>query len=370
MAKRSQKISKTSYPPPRSVNRPAVSVIIPLYNVEKYIGECLDSLLAQTFQNFEVIVVDDCSTDSSPAIVESYAPKFDGRLRLERMIKKSKGGGGSIPRNVGFEFSRGEYIFFFDADDTITPTALEELYSLAKKFDADVVHCEKFYAVPDQLWNNAEYRKQLKPVNYLTGEKIFVTEPLIWEDNFEERIKFLRSKKLIWNIWAQLIRRDFILRNEIKMPDAVAQDMTFTICELCSAKKYVVVPNVVNFYRVRQNSVSSEQINARQLIKKWLRSVQHGVRYLDKFLGDNEFFARRPDLKYTVFDAFVSEMSSHLLGIYARVPAPALDELLRKEFADGDNVALMSFIFSFMNVQRIQQLQTQLKVNQFAAQAN
>ena len=66
---------------------PAVSVVVPLYNVEKYIGECLDSLLAQTFQDFEVVVVDDCSTDNNVKVVESYAPKFGGRLKLTRMKK-------------------------------------------------------------------------------------------------------------------------------------------------------------------------------------------------------------------------------------------------------------------------------------------
>ena len=78
---------------------PAVSAIIAMYNTEKYIGECLDSLLAQTFTNFEVIVVDDCSTDSSPAIVASYLPKFGGRLKVLRLKKNS--GNNGIPNNTG-----------------------------------------------------------------------------------------------------------------------------------------------------------------------------------------------------------------------------------------------------------------------------
>ncbi|MCR5833692.1 MAG: glycosyltransferase family 2 protein [Selenomonadaceae bacterium] len=87
-----------------------VSVIIPLYNVEKYIGEALDSLLAQTFKNFEVIVVDDCSTDSSCAIVENYKEKFNGRLTLFHMEENT--GSGAMPRNKGLYLSRGEYVTF------------------------------------------------------------------------------------------------------------------------------------------------------------------------------------------------------------------------------------------------------------------
>lgn len=121
----------------------AVSVIIPLYNAEKYIGECLDSVLAQTFQDFEVIVVDDASTDNSRAVVESYVEKFGGRLTVTNL--KENSGSGAMPRNKGLLLSQGEYIFFLDADDMITPTALEELYALAKDYKADVVYCEKFY---------------------------------------------------------------------------------------------------------------------------------------------------------------------------------------------------------------------------------
>lgn len=364
MAKHPKHFSRKSHmlhnPPPTAFNCPAVSVIIPLYNVEKYIGECLDSVLAQTFKDFEVIVVDDCSTDSSPAIVESYAPKFGGRLILLHMKKNS--GSAGFPRNKGIEFARGDYVYFFDSDDTITPTALEELYSLAKEYDADVVQCEKYYDVPEDSWYDAELRKRLKPYNYLTGEKILIHKPLVGENNFEERIKFFRQKKLIWNVVVQLIRREFIIKNNIKFCDIFAEDMLFSICELCAAKKYVVVPNAVYYYRTkRSGSTMTMRLEIAKQLHRQIKALTEGVEYLDKFLSDNEFFVRRPDLKYMLFDAFVSEMSSHLLGIYARVPAPALDELLRKEFG-GDNVALTSFIFNAMNIYRLQLMQSQQRI--------
>ena len=88
-----------------------VSVIIPMFNEEKYIGECLESILAQTFKDFELIVVNDCSTDSSVEVVESYAEKFGGRLKLFSTEKNS--GSGAVPRNKGLNFSCGEYIFLW-----------------------------------------------------------------------------------------------------------------------------------------------------------------------------------------------------------------------------------------------------------------
>ena len=329
-------------------NCPAISVIIPLYNAEKYIGECLDSILAQTFTNFEVIIVDDCSTDSSPAIVQSYAKHFGGRLRLMSMNKNS--GSGTEPRNFGLAYSRGEYIYFMDNDDVVAPTAFEELYTHAKNFDADVVQCEKYYNIPNKFWNDAAFRAQCKPYNYLTKEKIFVTEPLVWQNNFEERIKFFCQKKLIWNYWVQLIRRDFLIANAIKMVGIIADDMIFTICELCSAPKYVVVPNVIYFYRKRKDSLLHKKIAADKELDMVAAMLKDGVRYLDEFLNQRDFFAQRPNLKYALFNAFAKQILKSVYKIYAQVPASALDTILRKEFCDGDNTALTSFVFNMMNI--------------------
>ena len=347
---------------------PAVSVIIPLYNAEKYIGECLDSILAQTFQDFEVIVVDDCSTDSSCAIVESYAVKFDGRLRLLHMKKKS-GGGGSLPRNKGMDFSRGKYLYFMDADDTITPTAFEELYTLAEKFQADVIHCEKFYKIPDNIWHDKNLRAQLKADNHFTQGRLNVTEPTVLSEDLAERVEIFAARKLIWNYWAQLIRHDFILENSIRLQDAAAQDMIFTICELCTAKKYVVVPNVIYNYRVREGSVSKENIDAVTRIQKWVRTIKSGIAYLDNFLDNIEIFAKRPDLKYALFNAFVKQMIKGTHLAYRTIPVPELDRAFRKALSDGDNLALTSFLFNMINVQTFKMQQAQKKFQQFAAQS-
>ena len=345
--------------PPPSLPYPAVSVIIPLYNVEKYVGECLDSLLEQTFQNFEVIVVDDCSTDNSVAVVESYVEKFGGRLRLVKMKKNS--GSATAPRNMGLSLSRGEYIQFMDDDDTITPTALEEMYTLAKKFDADIVQCEKCFDVSDEFWSDAEYRKNLKPSCWPAGEKIFITKPTLLDENFERRAVEFTKRWLTWSVWLQLIRRDFIFENQIKFVGVVIDDMLFTLCEICSAKKYLVVPNVTYNHRVRADSLLwQDNRKLEKFLHSRLTMLREGVSYLDEFLNETEIFATRPDLKYLLFDMFTQEIRSHLTAIYAKVPAPALDEILRKEFVSDQ--ALTSFIFSLTNIQRLQLMQAQGRI--------
>lgn len=334
---------------------PAISVIIPLYNVEKYIGECLDSLLAQTFQDFEVIVVDDCSTDNSVAAVESYMPKFDGWLKLAHMEKNS--GGAGFPRNKGMELSRGEYIFFMDSDDTITPTALNDIYAIAKNFDADIVHFDSFYRIPETFWDNPKFRQNLKPHSY--RKCYYVSEPTLITSDFAERARLFQQGKFIWSICCNFIRRDFIINSTINFCNIFAEDMIFSMCMLCAANRYVVAPNVFYNYRIREGSTMNSQREIDSRLHRQIKSLKVGVKYLDEFLSGQKTFACRPDLKYLLFDAFIQEMIKYLIEIYAKVPAYALDESLRKEFGDGDNIALLTFAFSMMNIYRLQLIQAQ-----------
>ena len=124
------------------MNNVEISVVIPAYNVEKYVRECLDSILRQTFRNFEVIIVNDGSKDNTLEILREYESKYPEMIR----VINQENGGQSNARNNAFQYVRGDYITYIDADDYIWDDYLEKLYYCAKKNAADLVICsyEKF----------------------------------------------------------------------------------------------------------------------------------------------------------------------------------------------------------------------------------
>ena len=122
------------------MTNPKISVIVPVYKAEHYLARCVDTLLAQTFDDFEVILVDDGSPDNSGAICDEYALK-DKRVR----VIHQPNAGVSMARQKGLDNARGEYVIHADPDDWVEPDMLKELYAKAKEEDADMVICD-FYA--------------------------------------------------------------------------------------------------------------------------------------------------------------------------------------------------------------------------------
>ena len=273
---------------------PAVSVIIPMFNAAKYVGQCLESILAQTFTDFEVIIVDDCSTDSSCAIVESYASKFGGRLALLQLDRNT--GSGAVPRNTGLKFARGEYIFFADADDLLTLTALEELHTLAKNFDAEVVYCERHYkATPD-----------LSEIVIEGEQSDNVTRPTFESEDLTVRVDKYLHRDFFGTPWSKFVRRDFIVDNEIFFPPCkIAEDDIWTSELVLSAKKFLRVPNIVYVFRKSTDSVSRTEKTPLQTVIFWTDPIAHGVKVLNEFMKCREFFRENPDQRYNILEAFI-----------------------------------------------------------------
>lgn len=124
-----------------------ISVIVPVYNVEPYVEKCLDSILAQTYSDLEVLVIDDGSTDGCGEISDRYAEQ-DHRIQ----VFHTENHGLSAARNIGLDHVNGQYIGFVDSDDWIDPDMYEELHNIIQKTDADIVTC-RFY---QEYWNKTE----------------------------------------------------------------------------------------------------------------------------------------------------------------------------------------------------------------------
>lgn len=281
-----------------SFDSPSISVIIPMYNVEKYIGECLSSLLAQTFQNFEVIIIDDGSTDSSCAVVESYIPKFGERLSLYPMGKNTKHPGEL--RNIGLTHARGEYIYFMDSDDALIKTGLEELYTLAKEYDADVVYCERYYmstGIGEDFVKNIHVAKgKIQPPPY-------VDKPILESEDLSERVQNVLNRRYWGTPWLKLIRHNLLKEHKIVFPALKSsEDDIWNYGLIFSAKKWLRVPNMVYVRRMREDSITSTKKTPQQTVNFWLKPIFFGLKEIDKLMSQIKFFQDNPQERYAILE--------------------------------------------------------------------
>lgn len=321
-----------------------------MYNTEKYITQCLESVAAQTFKDYEVIVIDDCSTDNSVKAVEALTDKFEGRLQLVK-LKKNNGSPG-IPRNKGLKLAKGKYIVFLDSDDLLMDTALEELYTIIEKTQADVLHASQFITAT----NGSEEFNANTPVGLESWEASkAVKKPTVVTDNLAERLKMFCQKEFTWSCWNKIFRREFLVNNKIEFATLTySEDMPFCFKSLCLAKKYVRIPNIFYMYRNRQGSIQHRSVTAEQLIKMYLAVVIEGTKIFDQFMSKLSFFQSEDNLeyKYMVLDFFIREHLGYLEEVYQKYPVHLIDVLVRENLTQifGQNTALISYLFNSTNL--------------------
>lgn len=210
---------------------PKISVIIPVYNVEKYLRECLESVLSQTMTDIEIILLDDGGKDGCPAIIDEYAKK-DGRIIA---VHKQNGGYGQTC-NTGFEKAAGEYIAIVESDDYILPEMFERLYNAAVLHNADVVK--------SPYYENYNFKKgglqkcMLK--NFIPEGQVFTL------NDYPELLSVHPS------IWTCLYKREFLQNNGItfiQAPGSGWTDNLFQVQTLCLAKRIVFVNEAFYYWR-------------------------------------------------------------------------------------------------------------------------
>ncbi len=224
-----------------------VSVIIPIYNVEKYIEECLLSILEQSLRDIEIICVNDGSSDKTMDIVEKYA-KLDSRI----VIINQENGGPSSARNAGLFKARGEYISFIDSDDRLTKVALEELYDYVFEYKLDNIYFDaETYYQTDNLEKNKKdfydyYKRKANYDGVYDGQNLFAE--MITNNDFKP------------SVCLQMTRREMILSNNIKFYNGIIhEDNLYTISIFMVEERAMHVKKNYYMRRVREDSIMTTE---------------------------------------------------------------------------------------------------------------
>ena len=224
-----------------------ISIIIPAYNIELYIEKTVDSVLAQTYADFEIIIVNDGSTDNTAAVIDELAKK-DSRIKV---IHKENGGVTSA-RLVGVKAAKGEYIGFVDGDDTIEPDMYELLLNNALKYNADVSHCGYQMVFPSRV------------------DKYYGTGEIIEQDNKKGVLDLIAGDKVEPGLWTKLYRKELLdtLVKDGLMDISIKnnEDILMNYYLFKNSDKSVFEDVCKYNYIVRAGSATNKKLNVHQLI--------------------------------------------------------------------------------------------------------
>lgn len=208
---------------------PKVSVIVPIYNVEKYLEKCINSLLSQTLEDIQIILVNDGSKDNSGNIAKEYEKNNKNRI----IYVEKENGGLSDARNYGLKYATGDFIAFLDSDDYIEKNAYEKMYNKAIEENADYVECDFIWEFPNKIRVDKQYPYK----------------------NKKEMLSFVRV--VAWN---KLIKRHLIIDNNLEFPKGLRyEDVEFTYKLIPFINKFAYVDKSFIHYVQREGSIANVQ---------------------------------------------------------------------------------------------------------------
>lgn len=260
-----------------------VSVIIPVYNVESYLKECLNSVLAQTYTDLQIIVVDDGSTDESGMICDGFAAK-DSRIQVVHQENL----GLSSARNRGIELATGEYISFVDSDDYLLPEYIETLYKLCCDYNADMA-AGSYYTLKNGRLTKAASRTAAEPELYTGSQKMDA---------------YLRKKTVFTAAWGKLYAAGLL--REIRFPPGkLFEDVYTTYLFVHAAARIILTQTPLYIYRTRPESITTSPYSNRMLDQ--LEACIERCSFIQRFYPDLLNYAQAD--KITVCNCLIIKMA-------------------------------------------------------------
>lgn len=268
-----------------------ISIVIPVYNVEKYLDLCLQSVLAQEYENYEVILVDDGSTDQSPQMCDNYAEQ-DARIR----VVHQSNGGLSCARNTGVKHATGDYVFFLDSDDCIHPQLLSRVGKLAEEYKAPLIQID-IESVPHDF---QDYQKEIEK-DYPVYQ--FDTIDAFYNLDRDDQ-KIAKDIRLITTVaWTKLYRKDLV--DQILFPEDIKlhEDQMVAHRFIVEAGGILFYKAPLYYYRNRPNSLITEGWTPKRLTI--LDCYKDRVEWTKKISGEN---GRVQELSYYIFIRYLVSM--------------------------------------------------------------
>lgn len=291
------------------MKQPKISIVIPIYNVERYLEECLTSVTKQTLKEIEIIAVDDGSTDSSGKILDSFAAKDK---RIKAIHQKNTGYSAAV--NLGIEKASGEYVGIVESDDLIDKTMYEKLFDVAKASDADIAKC-MFYK-----FNPLSKKAPLLVYKNPGGVDLELAPSTFSPEEWPAIIAFHAS------IWSAIYKKDLIKHSPIPdTPGASYQDLPFMMGVMTKAKKIAVVKKPLYYWRNEPGQVHSTSVNG----EKALLMAKNTLLSLDILKKSGKF----EQLK----DGFFAQAYWTNIAFFSRIQPKYRQQyfiLLKKIFAD------------------------------------
>lgn len=243
------------------MKQPLITVIVPIFGVEKYIAHCAESLMNQTLTDIEYIFVNDCTKDNSINILNNVIKKYPARNVT--ILNHESNRGLPSARNTGLANANGKYVFHCDSDDYLEEDALECLYNKAQETNADIVWCDFFESY--------------------TKEEIYHSEPEF--QKHQDAIKAMLSNKMKYNVWNKLIKRSLYSENHILFPEGKALGEDLTIIKLfVVSRKTCYLPKACYHY-VRCNTSAMTQTWTQDKVIALLANVEDLDAFIQKHKG-------------------------------------------------------------------------------------